>query len=104
MRYLGKLDRVLSIRVILLPLDKYNLFQLANGCLIFSITPTHICLAWPYRMPPTEGQDSSRAGMQPLHHSNHFEIIFNWQILNTLITFSYIVGYLNQFQDPHFFL
>jgi hypothetical protein len=37
MKYVGKLDRVLLIRVILPPLDKYNIFQQANRSSIFSI-------------------------------------------------------------------
>jgi hypothetical protein len=44
-KYIGKLDKVLLIRVILPPLDKYNRFQLANRCSIFSITLSQICLA-----------------------------------------------------------
>jgi hypothetical protein len=40
-----KLAGVLLIRVTLPPFDKYNLFQLANRCSIFSITPSQICLA-----------------------------------------------------------
>jgi hypothetical protein len=45
MNYIGKLERVFLIRVILPPLDKYNPFQLANHCSIFSITSSQIDLA-----------------------------------------------------------
>ena len=41
----GKLDKVLLIKVILPPLDKYNLFQPAKRCSIFLIMPSQIDLA-----------------------------------------------------------
>jgi hypothetical protein len=44
MKYIGKLDKVLLVRVIIPPLDKYNCFQLANRHSIFSITPSQKCL------------------------------------------------------------
>jgi len=44
MKYVGQLDRVLLINVIFPPLDKYILFQPANRCSIFSITPSQIDL------------------------------------------------------------
>jgi hypothetical protein len=45
MKYVGKLDRVLFIKVILPPLDKYIIFHLAKRHSIFSITPSQIDLA-----------------------------------------------------------
>jgi hypothetical protein len=45
MKYVGKLERVLFIKVILPPLEKYILFQLAKRRSIFSITPSQIDLA-----------------------------------------------------------
>jgi len=45
MKYVGKLENVLLIRVILPPLDKYNIFQLANKRSIFAIALSYICLA-----------------------------------------------------------
>jgi hypothetical protein len=43
--YVGKLDKVLFIKVILPPLEKYILFQLAKRRSILSITPSQIDLA-----------------------------------------------------------
>jgi hypothetical protein len=36
-KYVGKLERVLLIRVTLPPFDKFILFQLANQCYIISV-------------------------------------------------------------------
>jgi hypothetical protein len=45
MKYVRKLDRVLLIKVIILPLDKYIIFQLARQHLILSITQFQLDLA-----------------------------------------------------------
>jgi hypothetical protein len=45
MKYIGKLDKVLLIKVILLPFDKYNLFHPAKRYSIFLIKPSQIALA-----------------------------------------------------------
>lgn len=41
----GKSDEVLLIKVVVSPFDKYIFFQLANPCLIFSITMSQLDLA-----------------------------------------------------------
>jgi hypothetical protein len=69
MKYIGRLEIVLIIKVTLPPLKKYIFFQLANQWSIFSTTPFQIYLAllikkkytWPYRRLPTEDQDTSKA-------------------------------------------
>ena len=57
--YVGKLERVLFIKVVRPPFDKYSFFQSANFLFIFSsIGPIFL---WTYTQPPREAPNISRA-------------------------------------------
>jgi hypothetical protein len=98
MKCVGILDKVLLIKVILLLLDKYILFQPTKWRSIFSITPFQIVLAL-MRL-PMEDQDASKAKKNPHPrilakpstlltlpigtNSDLARLIFNWKQLHSI--------------------
>jgi hypothetical protein len=70
MKYIGKLEMVLFLKVTQPPLDKNPLFQLDNWWSIFSTTPSQVDLAL-YEA-PRENQDTLKAKKRP--HSPKCEL------------------------------
>jgi hypothetical protein len=79
-KYIGKLEMVLLIRVILPPLDKYIIFQLASHLSIFSTTLYQIDLAFKEahngRPKYFTGKEKSYSPeCPPIHpHSQHYPL------------------------------